>query len=153
MSRPPFIPVTRKISEKEARLPAIQRDLKKARSTAFGGLSLNQKRTSNQLSESPPLPNSARRLQEQRGLFLITAWSCTLITNSDKICINICILGSHLSHKENRKMFTLHKREPHPFGDKTTGEILSISPATENAKVKQRGVPTIQFYKDQAIRQ
>lgn len=110
---------------------------KKVRSTDFWGLSPNQKRTSNQLSEGPPLLDSAQRLQEQRG-FLITAWRSALITNSDKICINICILGSHLSHKENRKVFTPHTGwhpELHLFGDKTPGKY-SISQANKKARIK-----------------
>lgn len=127
---------------------------KKPEALFFWGLSPNQKRTGNQPSESPALPNSAQRLQEQKGL-LITAWSCALIKNSDKICTNICILVNHLSHKENRKMFTHHRsRHPelHPFRDKTPGKILvSVTPATEKAWVKQRMLPTVQLNKDQVV--
>lgn len=111
---------------------------KKVSSTAFWGLSPNQKRTSNQLSKSPPLLDSAQRLHEQTGL-LITAWSGALITNSVKICINICILGSHLSHKEKEKMFTLHTSWHsdllHPFGDKIPGKH-PISQANKNVRNK-----------------
>ena len=134
---------------------------KKPEALFFWGLSPNQKRTSNQPSESPPLPKSAQRLQEQTGL-LITAWSCALKTNSDKICTDICILVNPLSHKENRKTFTHHRNrktfthhpELHPFRDKTPGEILfSITQATEKACVKQRMLPTVQLNKDQVVRQ
>lgn len=85
---------------------------------------LHQKRTSNQPSKSPPLHDSVQRAYELRGFLIITR-GLALITNSDKICINMSILGSHLSHKENKEMFTLHTSqhpELHPFGDKTPGK-------------------------------
>lgn len=123
LSRPPFIPWSRKNSEKEARLPAMggRGGLKKVINAHFEGCLLIRKGPAISPAMSP-LPHA--KPAWARGL-LITAWGLALMTSSDTICISMRILGSHLSHKENRNTFTLHtSQHPHlpPFRDTTPGK-------------------------------